>query len=151
MSDHWSWAAIVLALCRSRRAYPSADPKVIQDLPLESYQIHGLEDPGSLEDPLDQALARDLTPDPGDRSGDFGPLVAALKQAQKRTLAPAPPRPESQARRTSVRGRTTSRIVLPKAVQEQNRTRKVFSLIALFALCTSALLFWVLLQQAPSP
>lgn len=147
-SDQWSWASVVLTLCRSRRAYPSADPRAIQALPLETFRVEGLEDPEALGPGLDQVLARALAPDPTTRLPGLDTLANQLDQERSRSQDAPPPPPEVPTKRTSVRGRTTSRIVLPKAVRAQKRNRKLMVGIIAFALASCATLLWVLLNPA---
>lgn len=65
--------------------------------------------------------------------------------------SPADPTDDQAPTRTKVRGRTTSRIVLPTAIRRKQQSRRIWVLVFSIALVTAVVLLAILLLGPPVP
>lgn len=124
LSEQFSLAASIYMTRYRQPVYPAFSNAEIQQLVQVGFGVENLGEPDRHPPGLEHALARALSRDPGTRFRDLASFAAALEQD-----AGIEPRPASSAdkpARLSPRGRTTSRIVLPRPSPQQKATRKAY-------------------------
>lgn len=124
LSEQFSLAASIYMTRYRQPVYPAFSNAEILQLVQVGFGVENLGEPDKHPPGLEHALARALSRDPGRRFADLASFAAALERDTGQE-----PRPASSAdkpARVSPKGRTTSRIVLPRPSAQQKATRKVY-------------------------
>jgi serine/threonine-protein kinase len=144
LSEQFSLAAAIYMTRYRQPVYPAFSNAEILQLVKVGFAVENLGDPSKHPPGLEHALARALARDPARRFADLASFAAALEQDSGEE--PKPPSSADRPARVSPKGRTTSRIVLPRPSSKQQATRRVYLWVIAVSMVICLGLAWLLTQ-----
>lgn len=144
LSEQFSLAASIYMTRYRQPVYPAFSNTEILQLVKVGFAVENLGSPDKHPPGLEYALARALARDPVQRFGDLASFAAALERDTGEE--PRPASTGDRPARVSPRGRTTSRIVLPRPSPTMQRSRRVYLWVIGVSMVVCLALAWFLIQ-----
>jgi len=145
-SDQYAWAATLFHLLHGRAIYPAGSAVELLAMVRMGVRPGDLPEPAGIPAGLDRALARALAREPGARASGMAAVLRELEADAGGDEDPGPGDGRRRAR-SSIRGRTTSRIVIPKAQRQRNQARRFYLALVVVLLVATVGLVWILKQR----